>query len=214
MIDPAPTQHGQRTRERVLAAATELFAERGFAPVTIRSIGDAAGIDNSSLYRHFESKEALALAVIEKAVSELGGAVGESIPSVPPTFDGIVDAATEVGLALWDRPATARLILHLMIGWRDEPTGFRLSIPMDDPDAPAARLFRAFAEAYGEAARRGRVRAAAIPEVFVSLFGAILLRPATRGSLLQSQEPRRSAARAREAWRQEIDRFLRGSLEP
>jgi AcrR family transcriptional regulator len=210
----ASTSQGRRTRERILAAATKLFAERGFAPVTIRAIGEAAGIDNSSLYRHFESKDALARAAIQRSVAELAHAVGPSVSPVPPTLDGLVAAASAVAMALWERPETARLLLHLLLGWRDEPTGFRLSIPMDDADDPTGALFRSFAAAHAAAVRSGRVRGAALPDVFVPLFAALVLRPATRGSFLLSQEPDRSGDEARAAWRAEIEHLVRASLAP
>lgn len=46
------SQSGNEAREKVLAAAEELFAEKGFGPVTLRQIGARAGIHHSSLYHH------------------------------------------------------------------------------------------------------------------------------------------------------------------
>lgn len=208
------TSQGRRTRERILSAATALFAERGFAAVTIRAIAGAAGIDNSSLYRHFESKNALARAVIDTSVAELTRSVGARAAPVPPTLEGLVASGTEVAMALWDRPATARLLLHWLLGWRDEPTGLHLSMPVDTPDTPTGALFRSFASAYATVVRSRSVRAAALPEIFVPLVGALVLRPATRGSFLRSQEPDRSEADARAAWRAQIEHLLRASLAP
>jgi hypothetical protein len=85
---------------------------------------------------------------------------------------------------------------------------------MDDPDEGTGSLFRSFTSAYAAAARAGRVRAAELPEIFIPLFSALVLRPATRGSFLQSQEPDRSDQEAREAWRAEIEGLLRASLAP
>jgi AcrR family transcriptional regulator len=42
-----------------VAIAADLFAERGYAGVTVDDIGDAAGISGPALYHHFMSKEAL-----------------------------------------------------------------------------------------------------------------------------------------------------------
>jgi AcrR family transcriptional regulator len=47
------------TRQRILDAALDQFAERGFYGTTMRNIGAAAGITGSALYHHFPSKEAL-----------------------------------------------------------------------------------------------------------------------------------------------------------
>jgi TetR/AcrR family transcriptional regulator len=56
----------QPTRDRVLALAAGLFADRGFAAVSMRDIAQAAGIRAASLYNHFADKEALYLAVLEQ----------------------------------------------------------------------------------------------------------------------------------------------------
>lgn len=48
-----------RRRQELLAIAGDLFAERGFANVTMDDIGDAAGISGPALYHHFAGKEAL-----------------------------------------------------------------------------------------------------------------------------------------------------------
>ncbi len=50
---------GRRSRTRILAAARELFAERGFDKATLRAIAERAGMGASSIYRHVQSKEEL-----------------------------------------------------------------------------------------------------------------------------------------------------------
>src|SRR4051812_21563537 len=46
-------------RAELLAAAAQVFAERGYAATTIREAADAAGILGGSLYYHFDSKESM-----------------------------------------------------------------------------------------------------------------------------------------------------------
>ena len=48
---------GQDRREEILQIATRLFYEHGFQSVGIRMIADEVGIQPSSLYYHFSSKE-------------------------------------------------------------------------------------------------------------------------------------------------------------
>lgn len=47
------------TRGRILLAALELFAQRGFHAASIRDIAEQAGLVSASLYSHFPSKEAI-----------------------------------------------------------------------------------------------------------------------------------------------------------
>lgn len=55
-------------RHRILQAASILFAQRGFGSVSISDVAESAGLVKSSIYHHFESKEALYAAVITDVV--------------------------------------------------------------------------------------------------------------------------------------------------
>lgn len=46
-------------RDELLTVAADLFAERGFAKVTVDDIGSAAGVSGPALYHHFDGKESL-----------------------------------------------------------------------------------------------------------------------------------------------------------
>ncbi|CAL9620226.1 TetR family transcriptional regulator [Streptomyces sp. enrichment culture] len=50
---------GGPTRERLLTAASQLFAERGYERATVRDIAARAGVNQALLFRHFGSKRAL-----------------------------------------------------------------------------------------------------------------------------------------------------------
>jgi AcrR family transcriptional regulator len=50
---------GRRSRERIRAAARELFREKGFDGATLRAIAGRAGMGASSIYRHVQTKEEL-----------------------------------------------------------------------------------------------------------------------------------------------------------
>jgi AcrR family transcriptional regulator len=55
------------TRERILAAATELFAERGFAATGIEALCRRADVVRTAIYWHFGSKDGLVVPVVERA---------------------------------------------------------------------------------------------------------------------------------------------------
>src|SRR5262245_43230067 len=60
-----------QTRERILDVAEALFAERGFAGTSVRDIAASAGLTAASLYNHFDGKEALYDAVLERGIRPL-----------------------------------------------------------------------------------------------------------------------------------------------
>lgn len=73
------------SRARLIAAASELFAERGYNNTSMQAIGEAAGISRGSISWHFGSKEGLLWAVVEESfgrweggtlVADVGDATG------------------------------------------------------------------------------------------------------------------------------------------
>lgn len=55
---------GQRTRQAILDAALELFADKGYFGTSLRDVAAAVGVRESALYNYFKSKEALFDALI------------------------------------------------------------------------------------------------------------------------------------------------------
>ncbi len=72
--DPAPGRARVRDPERksrILAAAADLVARNGFHAVSISQIGNAAGITGSGVYRHFDSKSAVLVALFDRVIDDL-----------------------------------------------------------------------------------------------------------------------------------------------
>jgi AcrR family transcriptional regulator len=58
-------------REALLSAAASLFAERGYAGVSLEELGAAAGVSGPAVYRHFSGKQAVLAAVLRDASEDL-----------------------------------------------------------------------------------------------------------------------------------------------
>ena len=58
-------------RGEILDTAAQLFASAGYVGTSLRDVADACGIQAGSLYHHFESKEAIAVELIERYHAEL-----------------------------------------------------------------------------------------------------------------------------------------------
>lgn len=65
----ASRQRGEETRERVLVAASRLFATQGFDATSVEAVADAAGITVPGMYRHYPTKHELLLAVARRATA-------------------------------------------------------------------------------------------------------------------------------------------------
>lgn len=58
-------QKGERTKGEILSTAKNLFAEKGFASITMSDLCEATGLSRGGLYRHFSSTEEVFIALLE-----------------------------------------------------------------------------------------------------------------------------------------------------
>ncbi len=99
------------TRDRILDMAEALFAERGFAGTAVRDIAAAVDLTAASLYNHFEGKEALYAAVLERGLRPLMDVV-EDLGSHERELDALDATLGRAMEHLARRPNVARLIYH------------------------------------------------------------------------------------------------------
>ena len=80
------------TKERILAAALEMFSQNGYAGTNIRELSASLGLVKSGVYKHYESKEAIWNALLDEMISYYGERFGspEHLPPVPDTPEGLV----------------------------------------------------------------------------------------------------------------------------
>lgn len=110
---PQKPQPGRRGRKRtlqpaILAAATGLFAQRGFEQPTMDDVAEAAGVRKATLYSYFDGRSALIDAVIDMWLLDLPAL--RSTDGALPLRRQLID----VGLQLQDlagHPAAASLAL-------------------------------------------------------------------------------------------------------
>ncbi len=200
---------------RILDCAVELFAAHGFEAMTMRMLGEAVGLDNSSLYRHFAGKAEIANAALDHVVGDfLTVTEGRIDPARPVTLNALEELAAGAGGYFFERQAAARLMLYWVMSMGAEGPGFGVSVQASDTKRPGGRLFALLRAWLAEGVRRGALREHAMPDAIIVLFGAILLRPATYGYLLASVEPKRTRSAARKAWETELRTAVRGAFAP
>lgn len=88
----------QKTKQRILDAALELFSTQGFEATSIAQIADAVGVRKASLYSHFDSKQDILDRLIESIMEDyakhsarsLADRIGDELDP-----DGVVRLVTE-----------------------------------------------------------------------------------------------------------------------
>jgi len=96
-------------KQAILAAALQLFAAKGIDTASVRDIGTAAGLSNPALFRHFASKEDLALELFERIFREFRPTLPEL--DARPFAEQLYDVLAAY-LAFLDRNLEAALYLQ------------------------------------------------------------------------------------------------------
>jgi AcrR family transcriptional regulator len=109
----------EATRERILAAAAEIFLERWYDDVTLAEVAKHAGVSGQTLINHFGGKEQLATAAYENVSKEMTlrrytpepGDVEGAVEALVEDYEITGDAVIRT-LALEEKVATLRPLLE------------------------------------------------------------------------------------------------------
>jgi AcrR family transcriptional regulator len=120
--DAPPAKPGlepDSTKARILAAAEQVFAARGFDGASTREIAGRAGVNISSLHYHWDSKETLYVAVFQAIVARIEAHLRESIPSLRRIADDRQAIVARIMESLYDffdaEPTIPTLLLRRIV---------------------------------------------------------------------------------------------------
>src|SRR5436853_7249708 len=111
----------QATRDALVQAALELFAERGYSEVGTEEIVARARVTRGALYHHFADKRDLVRAVHEHTEAELVDGIAKRIAGVEDPWELMV-AGTRAFLEACDDPAVKQITLidaPVVLGWQE-----------------------------------------------------------------------------------------------
>jgi AcrR family transcriptional regulator len=126
-------------RELIVDAAGRLFGERGYAGTRLDDVAAAAGVTKPILYRHFESKRALYLALLERHRDDLA------------RFAGLIPAEGRVEERL-------RSVLDLWLNYVEEHSYAWRMLFRDTGGGPEVEAFRREVHARARAVLAGIIR--------------------------------------------------------
>ncbi|MCC6765124.1 MAG: TetR/AcrR family transcriptional regulator [Deltaproteobacteria bacterium] len=119
--------HGEESRQRILDAAAEIAGERGYDGTSIALVSERSGLPASSIYWHFEDKDRLIAAVIERSFGRWLEGMRAWTPSRPGTTrEELLKSAVEsTANALIAAPDFLRLGLMLALDRRPDEVSAR-----------------------------------------------------------------------------------------
>lgn len=104
------TRDPAKTRARVLAAATEIFADKGFAGATVEAIASAAAVNMRMIHHYFGDKAGLYVAVLEDLLGHLRQAELRPIEETGTAIEGLLDMYDMIFKHFGDSPELVRIL--------------------------------------------------------------------------------------------------------
>jgi AcrR family transcriptional regulator len=94
---------GERTRQRAIESAAQVFSTRGYFGTTLEDLTRATGLEKGGLYNHFKSKEQLALEAFDYAVAAVRQRIQAALVGREVALDRLL-AIVDVFCSLIDDP--------------------------------------------------------------------------------------------------------------
>jgi AcrR family transcriptional regulator len=183
------------TRRRILAAALDLFAERGYHATSMRDLARAVGVRESALYHHFSSKERILETVVHEQNLQSRALAAEHTERLRTrSLEQILAGLAEMTLVQMREPTALKLMrIALSFG----PRGLVAFPKMLEMRQQTLARWNVLVDVLKA---QGRIRADTMPEVFWYQFTAPLM--LASGTLFQHLEMPPA----------ELKRFLRGHI--
>lgn len=164
-------------RERLLRAAAKVIARDGLAASTTREIAKVAGVNESTLYRHFTTKQNL----LEAVLQQLFAAPAEHGPgaSPQPEDESVGHLIRQYAEQSWARVQKNFELLRVFVGEMQHLQGHELEIMRSIFRPERERLV----ERLRAAQEKGRIRPAVNPYIVTDQVGAIVFMGLLRSSV-------------------------------
>jgi AcrR family transcriptional regulator len=131
----AAKEQSPTTAQRILDAAEDLFAEKGYSATSLGDVADRVGIRSPSLYNHFRNKEALYQSVLERLLVDFSAPLVE-LEGAAVTHDRIFQWLETIVRQHHANPNLARLLQHAALSGGPHTNELidRLFRPMFQPE--------------------------------------------------------------------------------
>jgi AcrR family transcriptional regulator len=185
---PPPTRRPERrdpqaTRQALLRAGADLFAERGFDGVPIEEVAARAGVNKALISYHFRGKRGLYLAILESTLQEMAArleAIEREAEDARRAVRGLLEAFARMAR---ERPGFPTLFLREVLASGIEPGVLPYLVRLTG-------VSRRLAE---RGAREGLFRRVDPPLVHFALFGSLVFffatEPARRKATAEGRVP-------------------------
>ena len=153
-------------RDRLLAAAAELFSRKGYSATTTREIVASAGVTKPVLYYYFQNKEGLYLELMRRAMARFEEVVNTCLTGTGTTRERLLSLCDHVFALFMEHIEVVRLMYSIYYG---PPQG----APFFDFDAPHLKLQETIMQLVDEGIRKREFREGARQDMTWAILGSV-----------------------------------------
>ena len=112
-------EEAEKTRARILASALSLFVKRGYEKTTFTDIAARLKMTKGAVYWHFETKEALLVALVQEMLEKFQRRLEEFLPKGELSFKAVADMMVQSAGRLVEDPKSAAffMLMKTRIKW-------------------------------------------------------------------------------------------------
>ena len=170
-------EDAQRTRTRILASALSLFAKKGYEHTTFTDIAARLKMTKGAVYWHFESKEALLIALVDEMLEKFTHQTEAIMPKDELTFLAVADMMVENARLVVDdaRGRAFFMLMRTQIRWGEESMhGVREELLTNQRFGPWHAFIRAVENDKAAGRARAGVDAMEVANMCVSVWDGMV----------------------------------------
>jgi AcrR family transcriptional regulator len=145
------------TVEDILSAAIQVFEEHGYAAGTTNRIAQRAGVSVGTVYQYYPSKEAIAVALLERHIADTSRRLREWIGHMVAEQHGLRDALCDYVEGMLETHSGRPRLQHILL--EETPLPPRVHEALLEAERQAAKAVAGFLRLYPEARRSNPERA-------------------------------------------------------
>ena len=170
-------QEAEKTRARIMASALSLFVKKGYEHTTFTDIAARLKMTKGAVSWHFETKEALLVALVEEMLEKFRRRLEEFLPKGEFTFKAVADMMVQSAGRLVEDPKSAAffMLMKTRIKWgADSMAATREKLLSRDMNGPYHSFIKAVENDIAAKRVRADVNPVALAAVAVSVWDGLV----------------------------------------
>jgi len=170
-------EEAEKTRTRILASALSLFVKKGYEHTTFTDIAARLKMTKGAVYWHFDSKEALLVALVQEMLAKFQRQLDELMPKDELTFMAVADTMVQNAERIVEDPKGMAffMLMKTQIRWGNESMAkTREALLSDNVNGPYHAFIRAVQNDIAAKRVRPEVNPIAIATVAVSVWDGLV----------------------------------------